>query len=296
MKFSVTILGNNSAIPTLRRNPTAQIVNHREKLFMVDCGEGAQIQMRKNRIRMQKVHHIFISHLHGDHFFGLIGLISSMHLMHRNKTLHVYGPPELKEILKVQLEVTNTSLVFKLEYHPLQFDGKESLYEDQMLTVESFPLKHSIPTCGFLFSEKRQKRKIDKEAIASLELPVSAYSRLKDGEDIRDGHGRLHKNADLTTDPPHPRSYAYCSDTAYDENIIPWIRDADLLYHEATFLQEMAEAAADKFHSTAREAALIAKKAGVRKLLLGHYSNRYDDPTPLMEEAREVFPETVFSE
>ena len=255
MTFSLTVLGSNAAIPANNRNLSAHLLNANESFYLIDCGEGTQFQLRRYHISMQRIKRIFISHLHGDHFFGLIGLLNSMHLLGRKEELHLYAPPALTEILDIQMEASQTTLNFPLLFHPLRFDQYDLLYEDGKISVHSFPLKHSIPTCGFIFREKNPPRKV-----------------------------------------PVARSYAYCSDTAYCEQIIPYISEAGLLYHEATFMQDLAAIAADKLHATASEAAAIAQKAGVKKLLIGHFSARYEDIEPLLAEARSVFPETFPAE
>ncbi|MBE0647946.1 MAG: ribonuclease Z [Bacteroidales bacterium] len=255
MTFSVTILGSNSAIPTLSRNPSAHLVNLNERIFLVDCAEGTQLQLRKYKIHFQRIKHIMISHLHGDHYFGLIGLLTSLHLLGRKDELHLYAPAGLEEIIQLQLDVSTTTLNYPLLFHPLVSGRLEPVFEDERLTVHSFPLLHSIPTFGFVFREKIKVRKIAEK-----------------------------------------RSYAYCSDTAYDERIIPFVSGVDLLYHETTFMQDRAASAADKLHSTTIEAATIARKSKVKKLLIGHFSARYDDLIPLLEEARSVFPETFLAE
>ena len=296
MTFSLTILGSNSAIPTPTRNPSAHLLNVNERLYLIDCAEGTQLQIRKFHIHFQRIQRIFISHLHGDHFFGLIGLLNSLHLLGRKEELHLYGPPLLKEILDLQLEASKTTLNYPLFFYPLAFSGYELIYEDEKVSVHSFPLLHSVPTCGFLFREKIQERKIRKEMLAELKIPVTEMQKVKKGEDYVDEQGKVYKNAEITLNPPSPRSYAYCSDTAYTELILPFIRDCDLLYHETTFMQNMAASAHEKQHSTTIEAATLAKKANVRKLLIGHFSARYDDLQPLLEEARTVFRDTIIAE
>ena len=252
MTFSVTVLGSSSAIPTLTRNPSAHLLNADERLFLLDCAEGTQVKLRQQRIHFQRIRHIFITHLHGDHYYGLIGFLTSLHLLGRKDELHVHAHPMLEEIVSIQLIASQTTLQYPLHFHPLDFSGYQTVFEDDRIIAHSFPLRHSVPTCGFIFREKIGLRNI-----------------------------------------PEKRSYAYCTDTAYDESIIPYISGAGLLYHEATFMQNMAQVAADKMHSTAIEAATIAAKAGVKKLIIGHYSARYDDIGPLLAEARAVFPETV---
>jgi ribonuclease Z len=296
MTFSLKILGSNSAIPTLTRNPSAQLLNVNERLFLIDSAEGTQLQIRKFHVHFQRIERIFISHLHGDHFFGLIGLLNSLHLLGRKEEMHLYGPPLLKGILDLQLEASRTTLIYPLFFHPLSFSGYEMIYENDKVSVFSFPLDHSVPTCGFIFRERTQERKIRKDRLAALSIPFSEMKNLKKGQDYIDEKGRFYKNEDITLDPPSTRSYAYCSDTAYNEKIIPFIQGSDLLYHEATFMHDMAISAKEKQHSTTIEAATLAKKANVKKLLIGHFSARYDDLQPLLDEARTVFPETIIAE
>ncbi len=256
MIFSVTILGSNSAIPTLQRNPSAHLLNANERLFLIDCAEGTQLQLRRCKIHFQRIKHVLISHLHGDHFYGLIGFLTSLHLLGRKEELHLYANPGLRQIIDIQLAASRTSLIYPLIFHPLVSNEKELILETERLQVFAFPLLHSVPTYGFLFVEKH-----------------NSSVRIR-----------------------HARSYAYCSDTAYSEDIIPYIKGVDLLYHEATFLHEMAESAHEKFHSTAFEAATIAARANVKKLLIGHFSARYDDLQPLLDEAKSVFPLTELAE
>ncbi len=255
MNFSLTVLGSNAAIPANNRNLSAHLLNANERFILIDCGEGTQFQLKKYHYSLQRIKYVFISHLHGDHFFGLIGLLNSMHLLGRKDELHVYAPAMLYEIINLQLEVSQTTLKFPLAFHPLHMDQYDLILEQDRLSVHSFPLRHTIPTCGFVFREKNPPRKLSA-----------------------------------------PRSYAYCSDTGYTENIIPFISEVGLLYHEATFMQNLEAAAADKLHSTAVEAATIASKASVKKLLIGHFSARYEDIEPLLAEARSVYPETYAAE
>jgi len=292
LPFTLTVLGCSSATPTSERNPTAQLLNHGENLFLIDCGEGTQVSLRRMHIHFQRIKHIFISHLHGDHFYGLIGLVSSMHLLGRTKPLHIYGPPTLKEILDLQLLASQTTLLYPLEFHATQAETPEVIFEDRQITVSSFPMLHRIPTTGFLFREKPYERRLRKDMLELLKIPVHLIPRLRAGEDYTAADGTVHPNASITLESPEPRTYAFCSDTAYHEQIIPVIEGASLLYHETTFMNDREANAADKFHSTTGQAATIALKAGVKKLLIGHYSARYDDLQPLLNEARVVFPET----
>jgi len=290
--FTLTILGSSSATPTSDRNPTAQLLSYGEKLFLIDCAEGTQVSLRRMHVHFQRIRHIFISHLHGDHFYGLIGLISSMHLLGRTKPLHIYGPPILKEILYLQLEASLTTLLYPLEFHCTQAEKSEVLFEDEQLTVSSFPMLHRIPTTGFFFQEKPSELKLRKDVIELLKLPVHLIPKIKAGGDYTASDGTVYPNHQITMEPPRPRSYAFCSDTAYFEDIIPVVEGASLLYHETTFMNNREANAAEKFHSTTGQAAMIALKAGVKRLLIGHFSARYDDLKPLLEEARAVFPET----
>ena len=296
MTFSLTILGSSSAIPTLTRNPSAHLLNVNERLFLIDCAEGTQLQIRKYHIHFQRIQRIFISHLHGDHFFGLIGLLNTFHLLGRKDELHLYGPPALIEIIDLQLKSSGTTLNYPLFFYPLSESGFDLIYENDKITVHSFPLIHSVPTSGFIFREKDQKPKILKEAIRELKIPVVEMKNIKEGADFIDEEGRVHKNKDITKDANPPRSFAYCSDTSYTESILPYIHRCDLLYHETTFMQDKAGNAKDKQHSTTIEAATLAKKAEIKKLLIGHFSARYDDLQPLLEEAQSVFPNTILAE
>lgn len=296
MTFSVTILGSSAATFTSNRNPSAQILNIHEHLFLIDCAEGTQIQLKKYHIKFNRINHIFISHLHGDHFFGLIGLIFTFHLLGRKNKLHIYADPKLKEIIDIQLKASNTKLVYPLIFHAINHNISEIIFEDDILTVKTFPLEHHIPTSGFLFKEKQGKRNIRKEILALEKIPYKEFDKIKNGADYINNDGKIYKNEDITLNPPKPRSYAYCSDTKYFEPIIPHIAKADLLYHEATFMKDKAANAAEKFHSTTTDAATIAKKAKVKKLLIGHFSARYDDLKPMLEEAKTIFPNTYLAE
>lgn len=292
MTFTVSILGTSSATPTKSRFTTAQVVNVNEQLYLIDCGEGTQIQLRKYRIRIQRIACIFVSHLHGDHFFGLVGLISTMHLLGRKTPLNVYGPEGLEKIVRLQLDLSDTHLNYTLHFHSIDPDTHTLLYENKVMQVEAFPLNHGIPTTGFLFREKPRPRKILKERVQGLPLSVPDFNQLKMGKDVHLPDGTIYKNTALTTDPPPPLVYAYCSDTSYFEAVVPFIRKANLLYHEATFCSALEKVANEKFHSTAAQAATIAKLADVGKLLIGHYSARYDELQPLLDEAKAIFPHT----
>ena len=293
MKFAITILGSGAAIPTSDRNPTAHLVEVRNRLLLLDCGEGTQMQLRKSGYKFQKISHIFISHLHGDHYFGLIGLLNTMHLLGRTQPMHLHGIPPLIQLVNLQLELSRTTLAYPLVFHPFETENPSIILEDGEITVSTIPLNHRVPTCGFLISEKPEKRKILKDFLTKVKVPFHFFERIKDGEDYTDDDGVVHFNRQITDDPPHPRSYAYCTDTAYHEPVIPIIRNCNLLYHEATFMEDKAKDAHAKFHSTAREAATIALKANVKQLVIGHYSARYKELESLLEEAKQVFPNTI---
>lgn len=293
MPFRLTILGSSSAIPVFDRMPTAQVLQAGESLSLIDCGEGTQVQLRKFKIRMQRIQNIFISHLHGDHFFGLVGLISTLNLLGRTKRLTVYADPRLEAIVMEQLAVTETELHFPLQFIPLPEGFAGLIHEDKRITVEAFPVNHRIPTFGFLFRETPRLKNVISERLSGLEVPVEAWARIRAGEDFVDASGRVFRNADITMPAPEPKSYAFVSDTLYDPSITRYVEGVDLLYHEATFLHEMAEIAREKFHSTAREAALFAQQARVKQLLIGHFSARYRDIQPLLAEALSVFPATL---
>lgn len=296
MSFTITILGSSSATPTSKRNPTGLLVNMNYKYFLVDCGEGTQMQLRKYRFKLQKIKHIFISHLHGDHFFGLIGLISTLHLLGRVEELHIYANEDLKEIIDLQLKVTATELVFPLIFHPTNHLTPEIVYEDDHHLIKSFPLNHRIPTTGFVFSEKDRLRKIRKDFLSREDVPIEELPKIKAGANYTNKDGKVCLNKDITAHPLKSRSFAFCSDTSYFEEAIESFRNVNLLYHEATFMQDMAEVAKEKFHSTASEAALIATKAGAKELIIGHFSARYNNLEELLAEAREIFPATRLAE
>jgi ribonuclease Z len=296
MNFTVTILGSGAAIPTSERNPTAHLVEVRNRLLLLDCGEGTQMQLRKSAYKFQKISHIFISHLHGDHYFGLIGLLNTMHLLGRTQPMHLYGIHPLVQIINLQLELSGTILAYPLIFHPFETDDPSIILDDNEMTVSTIPLNHRVPTCGFLISEKPEKRRILKEFLTRVKVPFQFFDRIKDGEDFTDDEGIVHTNSQITDDPPHARSYAYCTDTAYHEPVIPIIKNCDLLYHEATFMEDKVKDAHAKFHSTAREAATIALKANVKQLVIGHYSARYKEVESLLTEAKQVFPNTILGQ
>lgn len=294
-EFSVNILGSSAAIPTSTRFPSAQVVSHQHRLFLLDCGEGTQIQLRKNQIRFSKINHIFISHMHGDHFFGLIGLISTFNLLGRETDLHIYAPEAIKEVLDLQFSVSETKLRYQIHYHFLKFDAKHLLYEDKQLEVFSFPLNHSIATCGFLFKEKPHPRKIRKEALKIYDIPNSAFEGIKQGADFVSETGDTVSNEVLTKPGLDQKSYAYCSDTAYSEIISDFIESVDLLYHECSFMEDMRKTAEAKMHSTTLDAARVANDIGAKKLIIGHFSARYKELEPVLVEAKTVFENTILA-
>jgi len=264
--------------------------------FLVDCGEGTQVQLRRYHYKLQKIKHVFISHLHGDHFFGLIGLISTLNLLGRKGELHVYANEQLEEIIQLQLKVSGTELLYPLIFHNTDGQKAQIIYEDSERYVKSFPLNHFVPTTGFLFREKQKPRKVNKQFLADENVPFSEIPKIKTGADFINSKGEIFKNKDITTDPPKALSFAFCSDTAYFEAMISEIKNVDLLYHEATFTSDMRQVATDKFHSTAAQAATIASKANARELLIGHFSARYKNLEELFEEAKSVFPNTRLAE
>lgn len=296
LKFELTILGCSSAIPTTDRNPTSQVLNVHERLFLIDCGEATQIQLRKYKIRFQKIDHIFISHLHGDHYLGLVGLLGTMHLFGRTKKLKIYSPKGLQEIVELQHKYSETFLRFPVEFAELDTSVKKIIFENESVTVETIPLSHRIPCCGFLFKEKAAERSIIVEKLAEHKIPVAYRNKIKRGDDYITPDGKIIANTELTLAPPPSRTYAYCSDTIYSVSVIPQVKNADLLYHEATFADDMRERASETFHTTAGQAATIAQKADVKQLIIGHYSARYTDLGLLHNEARAIFENTLLAE
>jgi ribonuclease Z len=292
MKFEVTILGSSSATPIFNRNPSAQALNISDHLYLIDCGEGTQQQMLRFDVKPGRIDHIFISHLHGDHYLGLVGLLSSMHLNGRTKSLKLFCPPELKEIIDLQLKYSETVLQFEIEYHFTQPEKPEIILENQDIIVESIPLDHRIPCTGFLFRQKKRLRKLIKEKIEELGIPLEYFSAIKKGADYTAPNGTIYKNADITIDSGQPKTYAYCSDTQYNQNYFKQISNADMLYHEATFMNNMLARAQSTHHTTAAQAAEIALITNAKRLLIGHFSARYKTLNELLEEAQSIFPET----
>ena len=295
-KFEVTILGCGSALPTLKHMNSSQIVNIREKLFMIDCGEGTQLTLRRNNVNFNRVMTLFLSHLHGDHCLGLTGLVSTMGLLGRSAPLHIYGPADTEKLFRPHIDYFSPNLGYEVHFHAIDTTKHALVYEDRSLEIYSIPLKHRIECCGFMFREKPGLRHILNYMIERHEIPYCQINNIKNGMDYVKPSGECIPNEELTTPAAPPRSYAYCSDTQYDESIIPYIKDVDLLYHEATYADDREDLAEKYNHSTARQAANIAKAANVGKLVIGHYSQRYKDETLLLNEAREVFEETYLAE
>jgi ribonuclease Z len=294
--FELTVLGCSSATPTSTRNPTAQLLNIAERFFLIDCGEGTQMQLRRYRLKFSRIDHIFISHLHGDHYLGLVGLLSSMHLMGRTKDLQLYCPPELKEIIEVQYKHSQTWLNFRIVYHPHTYVNGGLLFEDDKVIVKSIVLNHRIPCCGFVFREKPGLANISPEKIKEYKIPVEKILAIKKGADLVLENGLTVLNHELVSGRPELRSYAFCSDTKYDESFLEEIKGVSLLYHEATFMHNMLDRAKETYHTTSLQAGQLAQKAAVKKLMIGHYSARYKDLQPLLEEAKLGFPETILAQ
>ena len=291
--FEIHILGCGSALPTTRHNASAQIIKIGNKQFMVDCGEGTQVQLRRSHIHFSFINHIFISHLHGDHCFGLIGLISTFALLGRTAPLHIYADSNLEEVMKLQIDFFCKGMNYPLFFHSIDATKQEVIFEDNTITVETLPLRHRMPCCGFLFREKPKRRHLIGDIVNFYNIPAYMRQAIKDGADYTTPDGEVIPNSRLTREPDRSRSYAYCSDTAPCTHNNEALKDVDLLYHEATFAESEKERAAQTFHSTARQAAQIAHSAGVKRLMIGHYSSRYETPDILLSEARELFPETI---
>tara|TARA_R110001632_G_scaffold43376_3_gene109973 strand:- start:6886 stop:7800 length:915 start_codon:yes stop_codon:yes gene_type:complete len=290
MSLELTILGCHSATPRVNAHPTAQYLQINSRHFLIDCGEGTQRQMRKYKVGFSKINHIFISHLHGDHFFGLIGLISTFGILNREKELHVFGPKGIKEVINLQLKYSKSYVKYDLIFHELNSKKSELIFEDKKAEVHTIPLSHRVYTNGFLFKEKLNPRKLNMNAVQQYpEIEICDYNNLKAGKDFLLTSGEILQNETLTIDPEKPLSYAYCSDTCYKPDIVEIIKGADLLYHESTFLSDKEDLALKTKHATAKQAALIAKQAEVNKLILGHYSSRYQDISLFQKEAEEVF-------
>ena len=294
-KFELHILGCGSALPTTRHFATSQVVNLRDKLFMIDCGEGAQMQLRKSRLKFSRLNHIFISHLHGDDCFGLMGLISTFGLLGRTAELHIHSPKGLEELLAPMLNFFCHTLAYKVIFH--EFDTRQAsvIYEDRSMTVTTIPLQHRIPCCGFLFAEKARPNHIIRDMIDFYKVPVYELNRIKNGADYITPEGEVIANVRLTRPSDPPRRYAYCSDTIFRREIAEQISGVDLLFHEATFAESELARAKETYHTTAAQAGRIAVEAGVRRLVIGHFSARYEDENVLLKEASAIFPDTILA-
>ncbi len=294
-KFELHILGCGSALPTTRHFSSSQVVNMRDKLFMIDCGEGAQMQLRKSHLKFSRLNHIFISHLHGDHCYGLPGLISTFGLLGRTADMHIYSPKGLEKLYGPILAYFCKGLSYKVIFHEFDTKQPELVFEDRSMTVRTIPLKHRIPCCGFLFAEKPRPRHILRDMIDFYQVPVYELNRIKNGADYVTPAGEVIGNTRLTRSSLPPRSYAYCSDTIYMEELTACLKGVDLLFHEATFAQADAARAKETFHTTASQAAQIALGAEVKQLVIGHFSARYEDESRLLEEAQAIFSNTVMA-
>ncbi|NAY93221.1 ribonuclease Z [Muricauda sp. JGD-17] len=292
----LTILGCYSATPRTFTNPTSQVLEVKNHLFLIDCGEGTQVQLRKCKIRFSRIKHIFISHLHGDHFFGLPGLISTFRLLGRETELHIYGPKGIKEAITILLKLGDSWTNYPLVFHELSSQSSELLFEDDKVIVHTIPLDHRVYTNGFVFKEKPLPRTLNVEATRKYGIDKSQFIKIKSGKDGMSKDGNVIANQKLTFDPPKPKSYAFCSDTAYNESIVPLIKNVDVLYHESTFLETEARLCAKTKHSTSKQAGTIAKLAGAGQLILGHYSTRYKSIELFKEEAQKEFPKVVLAE
>lgn len=286
----LTILGNNSSIPAFGRHPTAQILQTDNDSFLIDCGEGTQTQLTKYKIRRSKITAIFISHLHGDHYFGLIGLITSMSLLGRTQPLNIYGPAALEQIINLQLLVADTTLSFPLYFYSLT--EEKVIFDNNKITIECFKVQHRIECWGFLFIEKKKPRKVDANRAKSYEIPEAYFGKLQQGEDYVTKTGTIIPNVEVTVAATKAKRYAYCADTIFDKDLVPKIKEVDVLYHEATYLKDLEERAASRYHSTTHQAATIAKLGDVKKLIIGHFSSKYETVDDFLKEAKEVFENT----
>jgi ribonuclease Z len=292
VSMKLTILGSSSALPTSERYPSAHVLNAHERLFLIDCGEGTQMQMRKNRIRFGKINHIFISHLHGDHIFGLYGLLSTFSLMGRKTPLHLYAPENYDSILHSHLNDFDIHLNFEIDYIPLSGKDPAKILDDKYITVTSFPLEHRVPSFGFIFREKQADRKILKDSIIKYNIPIAQIMSVKKGADFVTSEGKIVKNEDITIAAPEPQSYAYCSDTKYFKRLASYIKGVTVLYHEATFDKSKKKLAVMTGHSTSADAATVASEAEAGALIIGHFSARYKEIEVLVDEAKAIFPGT----
>ncbi|HMI07873.1 MAG TPA: ribonuclease Z [Flavobacterium sp.] len=296
LKMKLTILGCYAATPRTFTNPTSQVLEIRNRIFLIDCGEATQVQLRKNKIKFSKINHIFISHLHGDHVYGLIGLVSTFMLLNRTNDLHIYGPKGIKEMITLQLRLSNSWTSYGLFFHELESNASEVVFEDEKVIVKTIPLKHRIYTNGFLFQEKTGEKKLNAAAMKKYQIETCYFQNIKNGKDITLEDGTVIENDKLTFEPVPPKSYAFCSDTIYDESIIENIKGVDILYHESTFLETETALAEKTMHTTAKQAAAIAMKANAGQLVLGHYSTRYESIDLFREEAETIFPNVLLAD
>ncbi|MBT7851035.1 MAG: ribonuclease Z [Flavobacteriaceae bacterium] len=294
--MKLSILGCYSATPRIIAHTTSQVLETRGHLFLIDCGEGTQVELRRHKIKFNQIKHIFISHLHGDHYFGLVGLISTFRLLTRETDLHIYGPKGLKELITLQMKLADSWTNFKLIFHELSSKTSELIFEDEKVVVHTIPLDHRIYTNGFLFQEKPFERKLNIDKAEALNIDRAYFRKLKQGDDVVNEKGTLIPNEEVTFDGHQPKSYAFCSDTAYKEDIIPIIKDVDLLYHESTFMDAHEHLCIKTKHSTAKQAATIALKANVKQLVLGHYSTRYGDLEGFKAEAETIFKDVLLAD
>lgn len=294
--MNLTVLGCYAATPRTLTNPTSQVLEMQNRLFLIDCGEGTQVQLRKNKIKFSKINQIFISHLHGDHCYGLIGLVSTFMSLARVNDLHIYGPKGIKQIINLQLRLSNSWTSYKLIFHELTSTESEVIFEDDKVIVKTIPLKHRVYTNGFLFQEKVGERKLDINAVQEYEIETCYFQNIKNGKDITLDDGRIISNDKLSFDALPPKSYAFCSDTVYDESIVPLIKDVDVLYHESTFLDSEEHLSGKTMHCTAKQAAKIALKANVGQLVLGHFSTRYPSIELFREEAETIFQNVLLAD
>lgn len=296
MSLKLTILGSNSALPTSQRFSSAQVLNMLERYFLIDCAEGTQMQLRKTKIKFSRINNIFISHLHGDHYLGIFGILSTFNLLGRKYPLNIYAPIGFEKIIDFHTQFVEHELQFKINYFPISSNEKTKIFEDKQIECFSFPLKHRIPTYGFLFKEKPKELQINKEAISKYNLSIQEIRSIKTGSDLYLDENTTIKNSELTLPPTPVNSFAYCSDTIFNEDIVKHIEGVDLLYHESTFLKDNIKRAKETFHSTAEQAATIALKSKAKKLVIGHFSARYHDVTPFLVEAKNIFENTELAE
>jgi ribonuclease Z len=294
--MKVTILGCYAATPRTISNPTSQVLEISNRLFLIDCGEGTQVQLRKKKIKFSKINHIFISHLHGDHCFGLIGVITTFAMLGRETDLHIYGPKGIKEFILIPLRLSGSFTSYNLYFHELSSSESEIVFEDEKVLVRTIPLKHRVYTNGYLFQEKPKERKLNKEKAEQYNIDTCYYQNIKLGKDIQLDNDTIIPNTELTFEPEPSKSYAFCSDTVYNEDVIPIIKDVEVLYHESTFLEHDLQYTERTMHCTAKQAATIAKKANAKNLIVGHYSTRYGSIEPFKTEAEEIFPNVYLAE